>query len=138
MSEFTTIQVTKELKDKLTEIKKQEHMKYNDIIEGLLVNRGTDVDDVVTVEREPVAFSMTYKNDEGDYNVFNVTYKYLKGLKHGESFVAFNRPTGKKWINSGAQVIYHDGEDVVLLTEEVSYDNEEVSRLKSVVHVKLF
>lgn len=138
MSKFTTIQITKDLKDKLTEIKKREHMKYNDIIEGLLVNRGTDVDDVVTVEREQVAFSLKYWNDEGDYKVFDVTYKYLRGLKHGESFVAFNRPSGKKWINSGAEVIYHDGEDVVLLTEEVSYDNEEITRLKSVVHVKLF
>ena len=94
MTEFTTIQVTKELKDKLTEIKKREHMKYNDIIEGLLVNKGTDVDDVVI---DPVAGSGTTLlasancgrrayGFEIDRNFYNGFYEKILPMAHIDMF----------------------------------------------------
>ena len=138
MSEFTTIQITNELKDKLTAIKKKNGKKYNDIIEDLLYNMGSEVDDVITLEREAVAFSLKYWNNQDDYKIFEVTYKYLKGLSVGDIITVCDNPVGDEWVNSSAQVIYHNGEDVILMVEEISNNHDNVNCIKSVVHVKLF
>ena len=137
MTEFTTIQVTKELKDKLTEIKKKEGKKYNDIIEDMLYQQGTEVDDVITITREPVAFTLKYW-DKSSSNILEVTYSDLRKSKVGAKFIASNNTAGDKWVNSNAKIIFKDAEDVVLMVSEVSYDNGFFNVIKSVVHVKLF
>ena len=69
MSEFTTIQITKDLKQKLDLMKGEKNIKYNDLIENLLQQAGgTYVDDVITITRDTTALSLKYWQTEGPTN----------------------------------------------------------------------
>ena len=138
MSEFTTIQIKKDVKQRLDLVKGENRLNYNTIIEKLLEQSGGRiVEDVITIKREQIAFTLKYWDNERQINN-DVSYVDLSKSKIGDEFIACENPTGDKWVNSGAKVVARDGDEIILIAEEVNFDAGEVSSFKSVVHVSLF
>ena len=142
MSEYTTIQVTKDVRDKLESIKSVKGKKYNEVIKDLLENkRGELVDDVITIERESVALTLRYwkMDNENDERVFDITYSMLRDSEVGTVFQAEEYPDNSVcYINCSAEIVFRRGEDVLLLVKEFINKNKGCDCVNSVVHVKLF
>ena len=140
MSEFTTIQITKSLRDKLDLVKGENKLSYNQIVEKLLQQSGgTIVEDTIEIGRDQVALSLKYWDSTGVNKVYDITYGDLHNCYTGELFVVQPKTDNSvDWVNSIAKVMVKDGFDVVLLVTESSCRNGKVSSIKSVVHIILF
>ena len=140
MSEYTTIRITKQLKDKLDVLKSVNGDSYNDIIEKILEEQkiGTTVDDVITLDADSVAISLKYLDDENSVYK-DITFKELKNSKVGDVFYANKSPNNQKdFINSVAEVMAIKGDDMALLVKQMSVTNGNLDVLTNLVHVKLF
>jgi len=144
MSEFTTIQISKETKQKLDLMKGENNLSYNKLIENLLQQAGgTYVEDVITIQRDNVALSLKYwETVTGGMNnvmIYDVTFQEIKHSPVGAVFTA-NADVDKSldFVNSVAEVVAKNGDDVILLVKEFSCVNGSVSSVSSVVHVNLF
>lgn len=136
--DFTSLSVSKKTKEMLMKVKGDKNISYSKIIQNLIEESGgVIVEDVVTIQREKVAFTLKYWNDETT-RVYDVTYADLASDDIGTMYIAENNPRGDSFVNSRAEIVYKDYNDVLLMVEEVKRENDEVSRLKSVVHVYLF
>ena len=140
MSEFTTIQIKKSLRDKLDLVKGENNLSYNQIVEKLLQQSGgVIVEDTIEVGREQVALSLKYWDNLNRTKVTDITYGDLANTVVGMTYVAEEFPdTDLEFINSTAKVMANDGSDVILLVEESSCRKGKVSSIKSVVHICLF
>lgn len=140
MSEFTTIQIKKSLRDKLDLVKGENNLTYNQIVEKLLEQSGgVIVEDTVEVGREQVALSLKYWDNTGAIKMHDITYGDLANTVVGMTYVAEEFPDNRwDYVNSTAKVISVDSADVVLLVEESSCSKGKVSSIKSLVHVALF
>ena len=141
MSEFTTIQITKDVKNQLEAIKSARGGKYNDVIKHLLdCSIGVDVNDVVTINREPTAFTLKFMrlNEPGRVKVVDVSYKMLRDFPVGSVFAAAEDVVGCDFVNGVAEILFKRGDDVVVLVKEVSCRDGVRSVDSSVVHVRLF
>lgn len=141
MSEFTTIRITKEVKNQLEVIKSTRGLKYNDIIKELLqIKAGEIVNDVITIEREQIALTLKYWEHHTDtIRVYDITYLILMNSKVGTVFAAEPSPNSNEdFVNSVAEIVYKKGDDVILLVKEINHVQGEWSTISSTVHVKLF
>lgn len=142
MSEFTTIQITKDLKQKLDLMKGEKNIKYNDLIENLLQQAGgTYVDDVITITRDTTALSLKYWQTEGPTNTmfYDITFQELKVEPVGTVFSANPKPNKNvDFVNSTAEICFKSGDDVLLLVKEISCTDGVVNSMASVVHINLF
>ncbi len=142
MSDYTTIQINKNLKKKLEELKKETgRNRYDEVIEDLLTG-GKIIDDVITIERELVAFTLNYWHENGETIKKDITYAELRNSIIGDEFIACDYnifPIGD-YVNSSAKVIaiVNNGEDIILMVTEKSRRNQKLEYVKSVVHVKMF
>ena len=144
MSEnYTAVQVRNDLKKKLNEIKKATGKTYNDILEELLQEtyQGVEADDVITITRDSVAFTLKYWETENPskVKVRDVTYQELKCGIIGDKFTANDNPVSAGFVNSVAEIVYKNNDDVILLVREIhkGVDNR-FSSVSSVVHVNVF
>lgn len=140
MSEFTTIQIKKSLRDKLDLVKGTNNLSYNQIVEKLLQQSGgTIVEDTIEIGREQVAFTLKYWDNQDHHKVRDITFGELASARVGDVFTVVDNPlTVNDWVSSGARVMAKENDDVILLVEEISNDNGRVSSIKSVVHIRLF
>lgn len=140
MSEFTTIQITKSLRDKLDLVKGENNLTYNQIVEKLLQQSGgVIVEDTVEVGREQVALSLKYLDNSANTKIRDVTFRELASASVGDVFSVVDNPlSANDWVMSKAKVMAKENADVILLVEEISDDAGRVSSIKSVVHVALF
>lgn len=135
MSKYTSIMVTKEVKQKLDLSKGLNNLSYTKIIEKLLEQSGgAIVEDVVEIQREQTAFTLKYFDEQGNNKINDVSYLDLKNAKRGDVFTVTDKPVGTGWVNSRAKVLVKDGCTVVLLVEEFTVRDS----VKSLVHVELF
>ena len=135
MSEYTSIQIGKDIKQKLDLCKGINNNSYNTIIAKLLEQSGgVIVEDVVEIQREQVAFTLKYFDNNDNNKIRDITYLELANAKVGEVFTVIDYPVGEGWLNSKATVLVKDGYTVILLVEEF----DENSCIKTVVHVELF
>ena len=142
MSDFTTIQITKDLKQKLDLMKGGKNIKYNDLIENLLQQvGGAYVEDVITINRDATALSLKYwqvKNPT-ETMFYDITFQELKIEPVGTVFYANPDPDNNiDFINSTAEICYKSGDDVVLLVKEISCIDGVIDTVGSVVHINLF
>ena len=138
MSEFTTIQISKDVKQKLDLVKGENNNTYNMIIEKLLKqSAGTIVDDTIEIAREQVAFSLKYLSDT-EQKIRDVTYHEIANMRIGDKVTAWDSPTADNYVNSSVRVLAKYGDDVILLLEDVSFSNGRLSTMTSVIHVVLF
>ena len=138
MSEFTTIQITKEVKQKLDLVKGENNNTYNTIIEKLLKQScGVVVEDTLEIAREQVAFTLKYISDT-EQKIRDVTYYELANMRVNDVITAWDSPVASSYVNSSVRLMAKFNDDVVLLLEDVSCNNGNVSRLKSLIHVVLF
>lgn len=138
MSEFTTIQISKEVKMKLDLMKGNNNETYNRLIENLLQQSGgTFADDVVEVQREKVAFSLKYFDDNSS-KILDVTYYDLAVSEVGDVFKVVDNPTDDNWLNSDAEVIIKKNNDVVLLVNEFTCKNGKIDKISNIFHIYLF
>ena len=142
MSEFTTIQVTKDVRNKLDVKKSATGKKYNDVIEDLLENAGGSVvNDVITINRDTTALSLKFweVDNPASSKFYDITFQELKVEPVGTKFTA-NDTLAKDtdYVNSNAEIVYRKGDDVILLVEEVSFLDGVFNKINSVVHVNLF
>ena len=140
MSDFTTIQIRKETKQKLDFMKSENKETYDKLIQNLLEQAGgTWVDDVITVNRDSVALSLKYWETKGDKSlVYDITFQELKLEPVGTVFTANPEPDNDNFINSVARIVAKEGDDVILLVREISCHEGRFDSLSSVVHVNLF
>lgn len=140
MSEFTTIQITKELRDKLDLVKGENNLTYNQIVEKLLQQSGgVIVEDTVEVGREQIALSLKYLDNSANTKIRDVTFRELASASVGDVFNVVDSPlSANDWVMSKAKVMAKENADVILLVEEISDDAGRFSSIKSVVHVALF
>lgn len=142
MSEFTTIQIRKETKQKLDFMKSENKVSYDKLITNLLEQTGgTYVEDVITVQRDSTAMSLKYWEINAPANTvksYDITFQELKLEPVGTVFTANPNPVHDNFVNSTAEIVVKRGDDVVLLVKELSCSDGEVSSISSVVHVNLF
>ena len=142
MSDFTTIQITKDLKQKLDLMKGEKNIKYNDLIENLLQQvGGTYVDDVITITRDTTALSLKYWQIKDPTNTlfYDITFQELKVEPVGTVFSANPEPDNSvDFVNSTAEICFKSGDDVLLLVKEISCTDGVVSSMASAVHINLF
>lgn len=138
MSEFTTIQITKDLKQRLDLVKGENNNTYNVIIEKLLKqSAGTIVEDTLEIAREQVAFTLKYIDDAGQ-KIRDVTYYELANMRVGDVITAWDSPIADNYVNSSVRVMAKYSDDVILLLEDVNVNNGQLSSMKSIIHVVLF
>ena len=140
MSEFTTIQIKKSLRDKLDLVKGENNLSYNQIVEKLLQQSGgVIVEDTVEVGREQVALSLKYLDNTANTKIRDITFRELASASVGDVFSVVDSPLSvNDWVMSKAKVMAKENADVILLVEEISNDGGRVSSIKSVVHIALF
>ena len=140
MSEFTTIQIKKSLRDKLDLVKGENNLSYNQIVEKLLQQSGgTIVEDTIEVGREQVALSLKYLDNTANTKIRDITFRELASASVGDVFSVVDSPLSvNDWVMSKAKVMAKENADVILLVEEISNDDGRVSSIKSVVHIALF
>jgi len=140
MSEFTTIQITKEVRQKLDLCKGTNNLTYNQIVERLLEQSGgTIVEDTIEIQREQVALTLNYW-DKNRTILHDITYNALKDAGVGNKFTANDEiPVDvNEFMNSTAEVLVSNDVEVVLAVEEVNYRKGKVSSIRSLVHIVLF
>ena len=140
MSEFTTIQIKKSLRDKLDLVKGENNLTYNQIVEKLLQQSGgVIVEDTVEVGREQVALSLKYLDNTANTKIRDVTFRELASASVGDVFSVVDSPlSANDWVMSKAKVMAKENDDVILLVNEISDVGGRISGIKSVVHVALF
>ena len=150
MSEFTTIQIRKETKQKLDLMKAANCKSYDMLIQNLLEQSGGQwVDDVITVTRDTVAMSLKYWEIESpktfderktgnNFKSYDITFQELKIEPVGTTFTANPQPTDNNFINSVARIVAKEGDDVILLCREISYIDGKWDSVSSVAHINLF
>lgn len=142
MSDFTTIQITKDLKEKLDLMKGGKNIKYNDLIENLLQQHGgTYVEDVITITRDSTALSLKYWQTDNPANTmfYDISFQELKIEPVGTVFSANPDPDNTiDFINSTAEICFKSGDDVVLLVKEISCSDGVIDSVGSIVHINLF
>ena len=150
MSEFTTIQIRKETKQKLDLMKAANRESYDRLIQNLLSQTGgVFVEDVITVNCDTVAMSLKYWeiintseiNDTQktkEFNSYDITFQELKVEPVGTVFTANPHPAEDNFINSVARIVAKEGDDVLLLCREISCIDGEVDSISSVAHINLF
>lgn len=144
MSEYTTIQIRKETKQKLDFMKSENKISYDKLITNLLEQTGgTYVEDVITVQRDSTAMSLKYWeiNTPNHNNVksYDITFQELKLEPVGTVFVANPEPDNSRdFVNCTAEIVAKRGDDVILLVKEVSCLDNCLNSISSVVHVNLF
>ena len=148
MSDFTTIQIRKETKQKLDLMKAENKESYDKLIQNLLSQTGgVFVDDVITIQREKVALSLKYwelANVEGEhmdsanFHTYDITFKDLREKMIGAMFTANANPASDNFVNSVATLVAREGDNVILLVKEISCRNGNMDSISSVVHVNLF
>ena len=140
MSEFTTIQIKKSLRDKLDLVKGENNLTYNQIVEKLLQQSGgVIVEDTVEVGREQVALSLKYLDNSANTKIRDVTFRELASASVGDVFNVVDTPlSANDWVMSKAKVMAKENGDVILLVNEISDNGGRISGIKSVVHVALF
>ena len=140
MSEFTTIQIKKSLRDKLDLVKGENNLTYNQIVEKLLQQSGgVIVEDTVEVGREQVALSLKYLDNTANTKIRDVTFRELASANVGDVFSVVDSPlSANDWVMSKAKVMAKENNDVILLVNEISDNGGRISGIKSVVHVALF
>ena len=138
MTEFTTIQITKDTKQKLDLVKGENNNTYNTIIEKLLKqSAGTIVEDTIEIAREQVAFTLKYISDT-EQKIRDVTYYELANARINDVITAWDSPSADNYVNSSVRVMAKYNDDVILLLEDVNSSNGQLSSMKSVIHVVLF
>ena len=148
-NEMTTVKVTKANRDRLKQINPDKSI--NDIITELLENQpGMQVDDVVTIDRDPVALTLKYmelipaETDEsappkiGDVKLRDVTYKELHQKPVGTKLVASPVTPSDNFISISAEIVSKSPEDIILRVSDMYKGNGVVDILNSVVHIRLF
>lgn len=137
MSEFTTIQITKDLKQKLDLNKGENNNTYNIIIEKLLEQSGGVIaDDVAEIQREQTAIPLIYYDDDGQ-NVLNVSFLDLIGADIGATWVANENPAGN-FVNTKAEVIWKHTGEVIVRIIEARRNNGNVYYNTYIKHIYLF
>lgn len=146
MSNITTMKISKENRDKLKLLAKNDKKSLDAVLSDLLaVNGGEIINDVLTIDREKTALSLKYwetknnsSNKKYNFHIYDITFKQLKESVVGVKFVAYDNPAEKNFITSVAEIIFKRGDDVVLLVKEIFNDEGELDFINTVVHVKLF
>ena len=138
----TTIQISKENKRKLSKLKHNDNITFDDVITGLLNDYGgTLIEDVSTINSDAVALQLTYLkgNNQGRIKTKDVLFSDLKASSVGDTFVAYTPEVETDFMNQTAEVVYRKGNDVVLLVKTFTVDvkgNRFVD--KEIVHFMLF
>lgn len=138
MSNFTTIQITKDVKQKLDLMKGENNETYNSLIINLLDQAGgVFVEDIVRFQREKVAFTLEYIDDTSDKSV-DVSFYDLHTSKVGQIFKVVDKPVGVNWSNSTAEVLVRKGHDIILLITDSICTNGDIQRRSNFFHMSLF
>lgn len=140
MSEFTTIQIRKDTKQKLDLMKAENKNSYDKLIQNLLSQAGGSfVEDVITVNHDKVAMSLKYwEHDNSNVKINDITFYDLRVKPVGTVFTANPSPSGSDYVNCVAEIVARRGDDVVLLVKEFGCVAGVVDVISSVVHVNLF
>lgn len=140
MSEFTTIQIRKDTKTKLDLMKAENKNSYDVLIQNLLAQAGgAYVDDIITVNRDKVAMSLKYWEDDNDnVKIHDITFEDLRVQPVGTVFTANANPVGRNYVNCVAEIVAKRGADVILLVKEFGAVDGVIDVVSSVVHVNLF
>lgn len=147
MSEFTTIMISQETKQKLDYLKAENKTSYDKLLNKLISESGgSHVDDVITIQRDSTALSLKYweiittmdHTNTANFTSYDVTFQELKVEPVGTVFTANPHPCPDNFVNSIAEIVYRKGDDVILLVKELSCINGVVDSISSVVHVNLF
>ena len=150
MSEFTTIQIRKETKQKLDLMKAENRESYDRLIQNLLSQTGgVFVEDVITVNRDTVAMSLKYWEIESpktfderktgnNFKSYDITFQELKIEPVGTTFTANPQPTDNNFLKRVARIVAKEGDDVILLCREITYIHGKWDSVSSVAHINLF
>ena len=141
MVKFTTIQITTDVKKKLEKIKNEKKVRYNTILEHLLKEYGGVIlDDVETIHRESVAFSLSYYELDNPTHVKSlpVSFRDLESAKVGDYFIANTDPSDANHVNWRAEIVSKVEYDVIILLTELKYINGHLDKKTRILHVNLF
>lgn len=141
MSDYTSIQISKNTKEKLDLCKGLNNLSYNKIIERLLEQSGgVIVEDVVEIQREQTAFSLKYWDKNDNHKVRDISYVELMNANVGDMFYVVDPASivSNDYVTGNARVMAKWEDDVILLITETSCNKGVFDWIKSVVHISLF
>ena len=141
----TNLRIKKEVKEKLDLLKNENNETYSNIINQLLEQSGgVLVDDVITIQREQIAFTLRYQDLNNPQNdiLKDVTYADLHHAEIGTIYKANPNPESKNYITSNAETIrikHTDSADfVVLEMENIKKTEKGEDVLYNISHIALF
>lgn len=138
----TTVKIKKETKEKLDLFKGEQHISYNDLICILLKQiGGMNVDDVLNIKRNPVAFKLECYQTETMENWVEreITYRDLRENPVGTVFKACEESPRSNFVNATSEIIEKRGDDVILWNKQIFYDSNGNMEIKNeIVHFNIF
>ena len=133
---YTTIQISKNLKDKLNKLKIETgRNRYDEVIEDLIIG-GKIIPDVTSKIREPIAFTLKYfcKVEPEKPYYFNVTYHDLKIKPIGTEF-AYNL---NNYYSEYAKILYKNEDEIILKVTHVEFENNIINEYSEILHIRLY
>ena len=137
MTEYTTIQISKELKDQLNTLKLETgRNRYDEVIEDLITG-GKILPDITSKIREPIAFTLkAYRKREPETpKYFNVTYHDLKNNPSG-TFIAYD--FHESCYSEHAEILYKTEHEVILRVTHVELENNIIREDSEILHIRLY
>ena len=137
MTEYTTIQISKELKDQLNTLKLETgRNRYDEVIEDLIAG-GKILPDVTSKIREPIAFTLKAyrKNEPETPKYFNVTYQDLKNSDVG-TLIAYD--FHESCYSEYAKILYKNEDEVILRVTHIEIENNIINEFSEILHIRLY
>ena len=137
MTEYTTIQISKQLKDQLNKLKIETgRNRYDEVIEDLIAG-GKILPDVKSKVREPIAFTLkAYRKTEPETpKYFNVTYHDLKNSDVG-TLIAYD--FHESCYSEYAEILYKNDNEVILRVTHVELENNIIDEYSEILHIRLY
>ena len=142
MSDFTSIQVTKDLKEQLGKIKDANNYKsYQEAIEQL-IEGNVSAKEYEVIHRDPIALTLecVELDETGNgylYDKKEISYQELKNAQNGDIFAPQLSET-EFFMFQNATVVYMDNSFVLLKIHEVLKTPNEYKSFNELLGVDLF
>lgn len=138
MSEYTTIRISKKTKNNLDKLKGNRSIKYDAIIGELLKrNGGLVANDVIKLEREPVALTLRYITPKTE-DFLEITYRDLRDSNVGDWFKIEPQANDSECFFNEALVVYHSDDVVALMVRTVETDQNNTNTDIEFIDIRLF
>ena len=139
MSEFTTIRIKKETREKIDKLRG--NITTSDYLEDIINEiGGVKIDDVTEIKRDAIAEVLDFVdyNNPANNRRYAICFQELKSSRVRDVYTAERNPTSQHYMNMEAEVLFKDDISVVLRVIESAVDGSTKLINTRLVHIDLF